>query len=66
MSMSLRDLDIWKRDSEEKIVCGMLGCMNEPTYHCPLCGNHYCGEHKSSHFHLLSDLTKNIDKETSQ
>jgi len=52
MGLPLREWDIWKEDSEEGVVCGMFGCTSQPNHPCPLCGNHYCGEHIKIHFHI--------------
>lgn len=41
----------WKKRSERGEVCGILGCEDRPTIHCPRCGNWYCKEHSYVHFH---------------
>ncbi len=56
MNITLRELDIWKEDSEEGLVCGIFGCTNQPEHCCSLCGNHYCGEHVKIHFHIKRDF----------
>lgn len=44
-------IEEWKRRSELREVCGIFGCGNIPTVSCSHCGNWYCKEHSSMHFH---------------
>ena len=41
----------WKRRSENGEVCGILGCEDKPAIHCQNCGNWYCKDHSTIHFH---------------
>ncbi len=41
----------WKKRSERGEVCGIFGCEEKPKINCPYCGNWYCYEHGSIHFH---------------
>lgn len=52
MNIPLRELDIWKEDSEEGVVCGMFDCTNQLEHRCPLCGNYCCDEHVKIHFYI--------------
>lgn len=38
---------LWAERSKRNEVCGILGCLENPTTQCPHCGLHYCDEHKS-------------------
>jgi hypothetical protein len=44
-------IDEWKKKSENCEVCGIFGCRVIPTVNCPHCGNWYCREHSTMHFH---------------
>lgn len=44
-------IEEWKKRSENCDVCGIFGCEDIPTIHCPHCGNWYCKEHSRVHFH---------------
>ncbi len=43
----------WKKRSECGNVCEIFGCEGEPTMSCPRCGDWYCSEHSSIHFHTV-------------
>jgi hypothetical protein len=45
-------IEEWKKRSESGEVCGIFGCEDKPTVHCPRCGNWYCKEHSFVHFHI--------------
>lgn len=44
-------IEEWKKKSERREFCGIFGCRVMPTVNCPHCGNWYCKEHSSIHFH---------------
>lgn len=44
--MKKLDVEEWKKSSEQGEVCGILGCIANPTTRCKHCGNFYCDEHK--------------------
>ena len=37
-------------------VCAVLGCKEEPTKKCDICGAHYCKEHIKSHLHTITEV----------
>ena len=57
--IDLRDLlssaTKWANLSAQGLVCGILGCSDEPNIQCPICSCYYCKLHKSWHFHSATN-----------
>lgn len=49
------DVTKWSNLSAQGLVCGILGCSEDPKNGCVICGSHYCTEHIKWHFHSLTN-----------
>ena len=45
------DVTKWSNLSAQGLVCGILGCSEDPKNKCQVCSAHYCSEHVKWHFH---------------
>jgi hypothetical protein len=41
----------WSIQSMNGLLCGILGCQENPKNQCPICTGSYCYEHIKIHFH---------------
>ena len=55
----------WSKLSEQGLVCGILGCSDEPNVKCKMCKCSYCSEHLSWHFHSRTN-TGILEKDSSE
>jgi len=55
----------WSKLSKQGLVCGILGCSEDPNCKCTICPSHYCSEHISWHFHSASN-TGILEKDSSE
>ncbi len=59
-SINLKDLFAattkWSNLSAQGLVCGILGCSQEPDKACGICDCHYCSEHIQWHFHSSTNF----------
>ena len=45
----------WSNLSAQGLLCGILGCSEEPDTPCSICSCHYCLEHIPWHFHSVEN-----------
>ncbi len=55
----------WSNLSAQGLVCGILGCSDEPDKPCSFCDCYYCSEHIPWHFHS-ADNTGILEKDSSE
>lgn len=55
----------WANLSAQGLVCGILGCSDEPKNQCPMCKCHYCLDHIKWHFHSATN-TGILEKDSSE
>jgi len=55
----------WSNLSAQGLVCGILGCSEEPDKPCIICDCHYCSEHIPWHFHSATN-TGILEKDSSE
>jgi len=55
----------WSNLSAQGLVCGILGCSEEPDKECTICHFHYCSEHIPWHFHSATN-TGILEKDSSE
>ena len=55
----------WSNLSAQGLLCGILGCSEEPKNKCPICNCHYCLEHVKWHFHSATN-TGILEKDSSE
>jgi len=55
----------WSNLSKQGLVCGILGCSEEPNKKCSMCTSSYCSEHIPWHFHSASN-TGILEKDSSE
>ena len=55
----------WSNLSAQGLVCGILGCSDEPNIQCLTCGCYYCTSHKSWHFHSATN-TGILEKDSTE
>lgn len=55
----------WSNLSAQGLICGILGCSEEPDNPCSICDCHYCSAHISWHFHSVSN-TGILEKDSSE
>ena len=55
----------WSNLSAQGLVCGILGCSEEPGSQCTICQCHYCYDHLKWHVHSLEN-TGILEKDSSE
>lgn len=55
----------WSNLSKQGLVCGILGCSEEPNKKCNICTCSYCSEHISWHFHSATN-TGILEKDSTE
>ena len=55
----------WSNLSAQGLLCGILGCSQEPDQPCSMCNCHYCSEHIPWHFHSAEN-TGILEKDSSE
>lgn len=45
----------WSNLSVQGLLCGMMGCSDDPTETCKMCGCTYCLLHIKWHFHTVNN-----------
>ena len=55
----------WSNLSAQGLICGILGCSQEPDKPCSICDCHYCSEHIRWHFHSATN-TGILEKDSSE
>jgi hypothetical protein len=51
------EINEWTRRSQKEGICGIVNCLEKPTFLCVKCKNNYCSEHFELHFDILADDT---------
>lgn len=61
----LADTKKWGNLSAQGLVCGILGCSDEPKNQCPICNCYYCLDHIKWHFHSTTN-TGILERDSSE